>query len=199
MAKLTTSGLLRTSASNWARSDCTGADAPSGSLSLSAHPSDQRRGAVGNLRHAHDAMRVFLPSLEVRRGQFRSPLRCKAHTVERPDVARQMPGRIANASLPRIAVRTMTPRVPLHAVVKNHGPQLQKRAASPCVVELVLWYVPDAVERASTCRALHATMRIMRPPLQTTIMCCSDSSPEDGSTVGRQAVGELFCDKGGPV
>jgi hypothetical protein len=142
-------------------------------------------------------MRVFLPWLEVRRSQFRS-LRCKAHTVERPDAARQMPGRTANASPPRIAVRTMTPRVLLHAV-KSHGPQLQKRAVSPCVVELVLWYVPDAVERASACRARHATMRIMRPPLQTAIVCCSDSSPEDGSTVGRQAVGELFCDKGGPV
>ena len=89
---------------------------------------------------------------------------------------RQVPGRRASASVPCSAVRTMTPRVPLHAVVKNHGPQLQKRAASPCVVELVLWYVPDAAERASTCRALHETTCIMRLQLQTTTVCCSDNN-----------------------
>jgi hypothetical protein len=127
-----------------------GLDARSGSCSLSAHPSDQRRGVAENLRHAHDAnaglpaaggttQRVPL-TLAMRHTQTRyrtSCRRCKA----RPDELQTAQSCCA-AQFARCVVDDTTSSAACGAW--NHGPQLQSRGASTRLVDRSFWYVPDA-------------------------------------------------------
>lgn len=126
-----------------------GHDARSGSFSLSAHPSDQRRGACepatcsrcqcGSSTAGGTTQRVPL-TLTMKHTQTRHRTSRRRRKTNRTSDRRHSPA-VQRSSH---EASSMTRRVPLHVVPGNRCPRLQSRGASSRVVDHGFWYVPDA-------------------------------------------------------